>query len=248
MQKIIDISKWQSVTSWGNVAKNVDAVILKASQGRGLTSDTPSFTDPKFHTFAKAAISKGIPLGAYHFLTASTVAEAVKEADYFCNVIKPYRDSIMFAVCDAENYNNKYLLGLSRAQLTDVINAFCLRVEASGFTAMHYTNVDHINNFIDINRIPYPCWCAAYGNTKPTIAGNKLVIWQYTDKGKVSGIVGNVDMNHGYFDDTKFAIYRLQAAGVIDSPAYWIENHKKIPYLGTLLKRCADKISKAGGK
>lgn len=246
MQKIIDISKWETVTNWGSVAQSVDAVILKATQGRGLTTNTAAFVDPKFHEYAKAAIANGIPLGVYHFLTASTTAEAVKEADYFCRTIKPYSKSIMFAVCDAENYGNKWLLGLSRQQLTDVVNAFCARVEAHGYRAMHYTNVDHINSYININSIPYPCWCAAYGSKKPVLAGNKLRMWQYSDKGKVNGISDEVDMNHGYFDDTEFAIYRLQAAGVIDTPSYWIENHKKIQYLDVLLKRIADRLGKGG--
>lgn len=248
MQRIIDISHYQTVKDWGKIAQNVDAVILKATQGHGLSSSSYLFTDSKFHEFAKAAIAHNIPLGVYHFFTGSTAAKAINEADYFYDVIAPYRDKLMFAVCDAENYNNKWLLGLSRQQLTANINTFCSRMEAHGIPAVHYTNVDHINSYIDIKGIPYPCWCASYGRKKPTGAGDKLVMWQYSDKGKVSGILNNVDMNHGYFGEVEFAIYRLQAAGVINTPRYWVDNYDKLQYLDVLLTRCAARIKSASGK
>lgn len=242
MQKIIDISHYQEVTSWAQIAKNVDAVILKATQGRGLTSNAYLFTDSKFHEFAKAAIANRIPLGAYHFFTGSTEADAVKEADYFCEVLAPYRDKLMFAVCDAENYGNRWLLGLSRSQFTANINAFCARVESHGITAVNYTNVDHINSYINARDIPYPCWCASYGSRKPTVPGGNLIAWQYTSEGRVPGISNNVDMNHGYFSDAVFAIYRLQAAGVINTPKYWYEHHSDVRYLDEFLIKAADKV------
>ncbi len=246
MQKIIDMAHYQKVTSWAKIAQSVDAVILKATQGHGLTTPSYLFEDRTFHEYAKAAITHRIPLGVYHFFTGTTEADAVKEADYFCKVIAPYRDKIAFAVCDAENYGNSWLLGLSRGQLTDRINAFCARVEAHGFTAMHYTNTDHINAYINARDISYPCWCASYGTRKPTVPGGKLIAWQYSSEGRVPGISNDVDLNHGYFSDAVFAIYRLQAAGIINTPKYWVESYGDTKHLDTLLIRCAARIKAAG--
>lgn len=240
MQKIIDMAHYQTVTSWSKIANNVDAVILKATQGHALSSKSYMFPDKAFHKYAKAAIAHGIPLGVYHFFTGSTEADAVKEADYFCEVIAPYRDKIMLAVCDAENYDNKWLLGLSRKQLTDNINAFCARVKAKGYPTAHYTNVDHINSYINAKDISYPCWCASYGTRKPTAPN--LIAWQYTSEGRVPGISTNVDVNHGYFSEVEFAIFKLQAAGVIDTPLYWLENYDKLKYIDELLIKAAEKI------
>lgn len=201
MLKIIDISRWNTVTNWNRVkASGVDLVIIKATQGHALTSSHYLFTDSKFHSHIKGAIAAGIPVGVYHFLTSKTDAEAAKEANYFCQVIRPYGDKIAFAACDAENYGNEYLNGLSRTELTSRINTFCDFVKSCGYHAIHYTNVDHIQNYININQIPYPAWVASYGQKKPTVAGQKMIIWQYSDKGRVDGIAGNVDVNHGYFD------------------------------------------------
>lgn len=201
MLKIIDISRWNTVTNWNKIkADGVDLVIIKASQGHALTSNHYLFTDSKFHSHMQGAISVGIPVGVYHFLTSSTDTEALKEAEYFCKVISQYKDKIAFAACDAENYKNPYLKNLDRVNLTCRINTFCNRVKQNGYNAIHYTNIDHIRNFINIDQISFPAWVASYGQTKPVVSGQKMIIWQYSDKGHVAGITGNVDMNHGYFD------------------------------------------------
>lgn len=201
MLKIIDISRWNTVTNWNKIkASGVDLVIIKATQGHALTSSHHLFTDSKFHAHIQGAIAAGIPVGVYHFLTSSNDTEAIREANYFCEVISRYKDKIVFAACDAENYNNPHLLHLDRVDLTCRINTFCNRVQQNGYRAIHYTNVDHIRNFINIDQIPFPVWVASYGQTKPVVAGQKMIMWQYTDKGRVAGMSGNVDMNHGYFE------------------------------------------------
>ena len=246
MQKIIDISHYQTVTDWTKVKNSVHAIILKATQGHGLTSTSYLFTDSKFHEYAKACIRHNIPFGAYHFFTGRTEKDAIEEADYFAKVLAPYKDRIMYAVCDAENYNNKWLLGLTKNQLSANITAFCRRMEKHGYYAAHYTTTDHIRSYIDIKRIPYPVWQAQYSNSRPQDAGDNLIAWQYTDKGKVSGIRENVDMNLGYIDKTAFAIMKLCAVNVIDTPAYWREHCRDVQYLDLFLYRAANKIKKAG--
>ena len=247
MQKIIDISHYQTVTSWSAVKSSVDAVIIKATQGHALSSNSYLFTDSKFHEYAKACVKNLIPFGAYHFFTGNTMANAVKEADHFAKQLEPYKDKLIYAVCDAENYNNKWLLGLSREQLTANINAFCRRMEQHGYVAAHYTNTDHIQNYINLKSIDYPLWQSHYGsNSKPTHGGNKLIAWQYTDEGRVNGIRENVDLNHGYIDDAEFAIMQLGARGLMNTPLYWRQNYTKLRYLDKLLISCAARIKKAG--
>lgn len=196
--KIIDVSTWQGVINWAKVkADGVDMAIIKATQGHSLSSSMYLFTDSKFTANIKGAIANNIPVGVYHFFTGRTTADALAEADYFCKVIAPYKGNIIFAFCDAENYNNNYLLGLSKADLSARINDFCGRVKARGFRAGHYTNIDHIQSYINLSAIPYPVWVAKYGGSKPSVAN--MLMWQYTSTGRINGINGNVDINEGYF-------------------------------------------------
>ncbi len=200
----IDVSRYQ--TSLNHLAARKAGIrfaMVKATQGHALTSNAYLFEDSYFSRHIEGFYEAGIPVGAYHFFTASNLTEAYKEADFFIKTVSPYKDKIsLYLACDAENYNNPYLTGLSRAQLSKLITAFCKRVEAAGFCACHYTNTDHIKNYIDLDGIPYPVWQAHYVNGdsigKPTDAGSRLAMHQYTDNGQIDGVVGAYDMNFGY--------------------------------------------------
>lgn len=177
--------------------------MVKASQGHSLYKDHYLFKDSSFDYHIEGFARVGIPVGAYHFFTASTMDEAYREADFFIEAVEPFRKDIsLYLACDAENYGNKYLSGLTRKELSTLIRAFCLRLEAAGFNACHYTNTDHINNFIDLKEIGFPVWQAHYINNgavkKPDDAGNMLAIHQYTGNGQLAGVVGQYDLNFGY--------------------------------------------------
>ena len=177
--------------------------MVKATQGHSLYADHYLFADSMLDTHINGFYKAGIPVGAYHFFTASTVSETYAEADFFLKTLEPYRDKLsLYLACDAENYKNKYLEGLSRSQLSELISLFCRRVEEAGYNACHYTNTDHIRNYIDLTKIPYPVWQAHYisgGTTKkPADAGDKLAIHQYTSAGQLTGVVGSYDLNFGY--------------------------------------------------
>lgn len=204
--KIIDVSVHQGVIDWAKVKNSgVDMVIIKATQGHSIVQPTSAFTDSRFAYNIRGAIDNRIPVGVYHFYTGRTKEDAIAEADYFCKVIAPYKDKIVFAFCDAENYNNEYLLGLSREELTSRINQFCARVTSHGYRAGHYTNIDHINRFINIKAIKYPVWVAKYSSVKPDVPN--MLMWQYTSSGRVPGINTNVDMNEGFFDINDYVDY-----------------------------------------
>ncbi len=175
--------------------------MVKATQGHSLTANYYMFVDSKFKRNVEGLYRVGIPVGAYHFLTASNSEECDKEADFFIKTCEPYRDKLtLYLACDAENYNNKYLLGLSRDKLTSLIDQFCRRVEDAGYHACHYTNTDHITSFINLDKLDYPVWQAHYGSNvkRPAQAGDKLAIHQYTGSGTLPGVSGVFDLNFGY--------------------------------------------------
>ncbi len=200
----MDVSIYQKNLNYFAIkAAGVQFAMVKATQGHSTNGKAYLFKDKLFETHINGFTKVDIPVGAYHFLTASNLTEAYREADFFLETVKPLRDKIeLFLACDAENYNNKYLKGLSRAQLTAIINAFCGRVEAAGFKACHYTNTDHIARFINLGKIAYPVWQAHYMKDgivcRPNDAGKRLAIHQYRNDGPLPGVVGLFDFNFGY--------------------------------------------------
>ena len=94
MGKIADISKWQGNVNWSEAAKELDLVILRASCG---TSE-----DTKYERNVNACIENSIPFGAYHYVKAGTVADAVKEAQVFLKVTAAKSASPPFYIADIE--------------------------------------------------------------------------------------------------------------------------------------------------
>ena len=87
--------------------------------------------------------------------------------------------------------------GIDRATRTAVCKAFCQTIKNSGYAAGIYANKTWFESYIDTSQLgAYRIWLAQYA-AKPTYSG-RYDIWQYSSKGKVSGISGNVDMNLSY--------------------------------------------------
>ena len=212
----IDVSVNQGVVNWGKAkASGVDFAMIKASQGRAVTSSAYLFTDSRFAANIKGATAVGMPVGVYHYLTAKTVAEANKEADYFLSVIAPYRGKItLWAAVDVEE--DRYLPISNRWLLTTIVDAFVVRVRAAGYKAMIYTNRSYMTQYLDMSGLRYiDIWQAHWSKTKPDDCGNDLKIWQHevrgsaadvsarpqraTVVGSVPGVTGAIDCNYGYF-------------------------------------------------
>lgn len=240
----IDVSKNNGNLNFAAIrSSGVRFVMVKASQGHTLYSrDGYLFEDSRFALNVEGFHSVGIPVGAYHFFTASTLNEAYREADFFLKTVEPYRDRIdLYLACDAEVYDNPYIDKLSRAELTSLIDAFCRRVEAAGYHVCHYTNTDHIKNRIDLSRLDFPVWQARYienGQTsRPAEAGDKLAIHQYTGSGQLPGVVGEFDHNFGYAPLSRLII--KSRTTIEDKTFDYIERYKTGD---NILARLADMI------
>ncbi len=240
----IDVSTYNSSINYVAAKQaGVRFAMVKATQGHSLYKDYYLFEDSKFDEHIRGFHGVGIPVGAYHFFTASSFDDVYREADFFIETASRYRDKIsLYLACDVENYQNKYISGLSKKQLSLLVNSFCKRVEAAGFKPCHYTNTDHIKNYIDCSLINFPVWQAHYLSSgavsKPKNVGDKLAIHQYTDKGQLPGVVGNYDLNFGYAPLAKLIIKARTT--IEDKTLDYISSYKTG---GDILIKLADKLS-----
>ena len=87
---------------------------------------------------------------------------------------------------------------LSVEQRMAIVNAFVNTVQSSGYKAGLYCSKNWMTARMNPNGIPGSCsvWIAQY-NTSCTYSGRKNM-WQYSSKGSVPGIKGNVDMNKSF--------------------------------------------------
>lgn len=190
----IDVSRYQGNIDWSLVKENgIEFAFIRIgyrAYGTGAIKE-----DEFFKTNTANAIQNGLHVGAYFFSQAITVDEAIEEADFAINALKPFNIDYPVVIDIEEIVNDTYRQqDLTQEQLTDIVIAFCSRIKAAGYTPMIYANIKGFISLVDISRLSeYEKWYAEY-NLTPYIPYD-ISIWQYSEKGKVNGIDGDVDLN-----------------------------------------------------
>ena len=192
MTKGIDVSKHQGEIDWKKVkAGGVQFAIIRAGYGKVATQKDPCFEDN--YAGCKA---NGIPCGVYWYSYAMTPEDAKQEAETCLEVIKgkQFEYPIYFDI------EEKKQLALGKDACTEIAKAFLDAVEKAGYWVGIYSSKSHLETYIsDDVRERYAVWVAHYGVKKTTYKGQHGM-WQKSDKGKVDGISGNVDLNECYED------------------------------------------------
>lgn len=193
----IDVSGYQGVIDWHKVKNDgIEFAILKV-----IRKDLDP--DKQFENNWQGCIAAGVPIhGVYNYSYATTVAKAKSDAKKVLSILNGRKVKVYLDVEDACQK------GLGRL-LIDIINAYADVILAAGLEFGVYTGLSFYNTYIKpYGGVSYPLWIARYcplfddGSIneayKPSVDG--MVGWQYTSKGKVAGISGNVDMNIWYKD------------------------------------------------
>lgn len=190
----IDISKHNGNIDW-NAVKNsgVQYVILRCGY-RGSASGV-LVEDQKFKRNIQGATAAGLKVGIYFFSQAVNEVEAVEEASMTLSLIKKYRITYPVYI-DVESANGR-ADGISKAARTSVINAFCQTIRNSGYTPGLYANKNWLTEKINTGALGgCKIWLAQYV-AAPTYGG-RYEMWQYSSRGSIAGIKGNVDLNISY--------------------------------------------------
>ena len=192
--KGIDVSKYQGDIDWKKVkADGVEYAIIRIGY-RGYGSGE-IVTDEKAVENIKKATKAGVKVGVYFFSQAINKKEAEEEAKYILDIVKDYKIEYPIAF-DMEEISGDTARtdSLSAKEKTDIAIAFCEKIKDGGYKPMIYANIKWFAAEYEVNRIEeYDKWFAYYDNE--LYFPYKIKMWQYTDKGNVDGIAGNVDLN-----------------------------------------------------
>ena len=198
----IDVSYAQGEIDWSKVKESgVDFAMIRSSRGR-ISDDNPMTSDTYFHQNAKGAMQNDIPIGVYHYCYAETVEQARDEARFVLSLIQGYDISypVVFDIEDPWFIKNGY----SKETLTAMAEAFCDEIKAAGYIPVVYSYASFLYYHLDMSALSqYPVWVANVDVDKPDYDG-AYFLWQYSWKGSISGINGDVDMDYSYID---FAAY-----------------------------------------
>ena len=203
----IDVSKWQGKIDWQKVKNSGIEFALIRIGYRGENGIV--YKDDNADYNIQQAQKAGVLVGVYFFSTAVSEAEAKEEAEWTLQAIEGYKISYP-VVYDCEGYKNSMsrMFDLSAEERTVNAIAFLETVKQEGYDAMFYGALGEIQDeaYWDIGKIEkkYKIWVAQYSGAiypqkdKPDYQG-KTSAWQYTNKGRVDGVSGNVDMVVCYF-------------------------------------------------
>lgn len=189
-KKVIDVSSYQGNINWKKVKESgIDFAVLKIIR-KDLTPDK------QFENNWNGCKESGIDIkGVYNYSYATTVEKAKKDAEKVLGILKGRKTMVWL---DVEDNCQKSLGKL----LPEIIKAYAKVIEGAGLEFGVYTGQSFYDSYIKpYGELKYPLWIARYGKNngildekyKPQISG--MIAWQYTSKGSVSGIEGNVDIN-----------------------------------------------------
>lgn len=186
----IDVSSYQGTMCWRKVkASGISFAILKIIR-KDLNPDK------KFETNWKCCEEAGVEIkGVYNYSYATTVEKAKIDAKKVLEILNGRKTTVWLDVEDSCQKN----LGRN---LINIINAYAEVIKSAGLEFGVYTGQSFYNSYIKpYGGIDYPLWIARYGTNDGTMKEkyrpqiNGMVAWQYTSKGSVDGVSGDVDMN-----------------------------------------------------
>lgn len=178
----IDVSHYQGKIDWQRVAKDggVSYVYIKATEGADLTDD-------HYATNIREARKAGLSVGSYHFYRPRADVDA-----QFANMARVVKkgDQDLVPIIDIEDDRSA-----SEEAFISNLRRFIERVTKHyGRKPLLYTGQNFYNKHFQGLFTDYQWMIAKYQDEPPVLLDDHFYLfWQYTAKGSVPGIRGNVD-------------------------------------------------------
>lgn len=196
MMKGMDISKWQGAVDFAKVAASgIQFAILREGYRQAV--------DGKFFEYVNGCRANNIPVkGVYHFSYALNTDQARNEAAFCIAQVEKAglgKDTVIFYDFEYDTVKQAKEKGvnLGKNECVAFTKAFCEYVTSYGYKAGIYSNIDyHKNMYTDELISQYIYWLADYTGDPDY----SCMFHQYTSKGSVDGIAGNVDLDYFYGD------------------------------------------------
>ena len=186
---IVDVSKHQGKINWDRLAPHLAFCIIKASGLYGNGSD------PYYAHNVEGAVAHGVPFHSYHFLYCVTEVQAKRDAKLFFETVKAAGKWPLFWVLDCESQ-----WGIKDNQAAPIARIFedelrrLAKEQGPGDirVALYVAQEKYKDWAFDYSHFAY-VWIPGYRDKyKPPMPCD---MWQYTSKGTLPGISGNVDLN-----------------------------------------------------
>ena len=202
----IDVSYHQGTIDWEKVKNSgqVDFAIIRC----GIGMDQTNQDDTQWENNTSECERFGIPYGTFLYSYADTVEKARSEAQHVVRLVQG--KNLTYPIYyDMED--NSVMNKIDSKTAGEIAQTFLNTLEANGYKNVAvYSSKSLFETKLtaDIfNR--YPRWVAHYNDTCGYQGSYHM--WQYTNKGQIDGITGNVDLD--------YKIGNWTSAGYMPAPA-----------------------------
>lgn len=191
-KKVIDVSYAQGFIDWNKAKNDIYGAILRCGYGSDMTSQD----DTQWQRNVSECERLGIPYGVYLYSYAKSTASAKSEAAHAIRLLKGHKLT-MPVYFDSEQPGTQ---GVARS----CAQTFYDELKKAGYVCGLYASESWYNSYLKGMTLD-SLWIARYNSNngamgkKPEI-GRSYDLWQYTSVGRISGIIGNVDVNVLYRD------------------------------------------------
>lgn len=191
----IDVSAYNTVTNYQEVAADgIEIAIMRITE-RG------NKVDPTFYRNYTGFTDAGLKTGVYKYSYALTTGQAKEEARSVIATLGSR--SLDYPVFYDMEWSEQR--SLPKSTVTSIVRVFRQEILEGGYKFGIYCNMDWYNNVLDVAALPYDYWIAAYpyndrGKIVESLRPPVGIGWQYSSKGSVPGIEGDVDLSVFYKD------------------------------------------------
>jgi len=177
----LDVSHHQIRINWKKVDKKYKFIIMKATEGK-------NFLDSDFLYNWNNARLNGFTVGAYHFF--SMLSSGVAQADYYISMV-PDLDKALPPVIDLE-IPLKYPKNIVLKELKDMIEKLEKHYKKK---VIIYVTYHTYNAYIKGEFPENKLWIRDIKFIPELAENDRWVIWQVSNRGRVTGIPGFTDKN-----------------------------------------------------
>lgn len=199
--KGIDVSRWNGTIDWKTVANyGMGFAILRITEKGNIVDST-------FEPNYKGCIENKIPVGAYKYSYATTIAQIKNEANVVIKTLNKRKlDYPVFLDIEDKCQEN-----LSDSLMMKMIEAFRAIIVKAGYKFGIYCGYSWYQNQLPKGAKKYDCWVARYPNNDTgelqerlrVPASTGVIGWQYSSKATIPGIPTKTDRSVFYKDYSK---------------------------------------------
>lgn len=193
----IDVSKWQGDIDWSKVYKsNISAVLIRIGL-RGSETREVLFDD-EFFEYYNGAKAQGLHVGCYFYSTATNEQEALEEARFVIDAIREH--DLEFDMPVYYDMEDRVTERCGKTMINKITRVFLDEMKDENIYSGVYCNISWVENYYNASMFEdHALWIAEWH--EKCAYKNSYGMWQYTDKGSISGVESRyTDLNICYIN------------------------------------------------